>query len=55
MIEPFVGQGRDEVAADPQHRIAADFEVEVRRAALDRHLQKVVDVHPAALSALWSS
>ena len=59
VIEPPVGQGRDELPAHPQHGIAADFQMEVRSSALDRDLQEVVDVHPddfiGALALLMQS
>ena len=44
-IEPlFLGRD-DERAVDPHHRVAADLQVQVRRAAGHGDLQQVVDVH----------
>ena len=33
------------VAADAHHRVAADLQVEVRRAVVDGDFQQIVDVH----------
>ena len=55
MIEALIGNGRHERASDPQHRIASDFQVQVRRAVLDGDFQEVVDVHPVGLSALGAA
>ena len=45
VVEAALLGGRDEVAPHPHHRVAADLQVEVRRAALDGDLQEFVDVH----------
>ncbi len=40
-----------EPAVDAHHRVGADLEVDVRRLALDRDLEDVVDVHPSTSRA----
>ena len=46
-----VGQP-DELAVDADDGKGADFQVQVRRLALDRHLEQIVDVHE--LSLFWA-
>ena len=41
----------DQRAADAHHRIAADLEVQVGRAAVDGDLQEIVDVHELVSAA----
>ena len=43
--EPGIFVRRNEVAAHPHHRVAADLQVKVRGSRLDGELQQFVDVH----------
>ena len=45
VVEPLLLGRDDERAVDPHHRVAADLEVQVGRAAGDGDLQQIVDVH----------
>src|SRR5207247_1292275 len=45
VIEAFFFRSGDEQPTDAHHRIAADLQMQIRRAVLDRYLQEIVDMH----------
>src|SRR6185503_6450183 len=44
VVEAVVFAGRGEAAAQPEHRVAADLQVQVGGAALDGNFEQIVDV-----------